>query len=134
MNLPERISWALSRLAIEPTHQVMEIGYGAGAAIPPIMAVLTSGSLTAVERSTSMAQKAANRYQPWIKNRQLTLCTGEFSEVQLPHSHYNIIFAFNVNLFLAKANIELGIIRQCLAPGGTFYLFFQPPPTTGMEK
>lgn len=132
-NKEDRISWAVVRLGVKPADHLLEIGCGTGQMITSIAAVLTTGTITAVDRSPAMVEKAARRNEIYIKKGQLTFLTGAFTEVQLPRSAYDKIFAFNVNLFQANAGAELSIIQEHLVPGGAFYLFFQPPPTTVME-
>lgn len=129
----DRISWAVSMLDVQPADHLLEIGCGAGAAITLVGALLTLGSITAVDRSKAMIDKAARRNEAFIKSGQLSFCVGEFREVVHPRPGYDKIFAFNVNIFLGAANSELAIIQEHLSPEGALYLFFQPPPTTDMK-
>lgn len=129
----DRIAWAASLLEVQPADHLLEIGCGTGSLITAVAGMLASGSITGVDRSPAMIAKTARRNQAYIDNGQLTLCTGAFSEVTFPRRNYDRIFAFNVNLFLENAAAELTIVRNHLTAGGTFYLFYQPPPTTSMD-
>lgn len=120
----ERFTWAVTTMNIQPADNILEIGCGHGIAVSMIAPMLTTGSITAIDRSAAMIAKAVARNA----GNNAVLLTGPFAGITLPRSRYNKIFAFNVNIFLKPTGEEMEKIRQLLAPRGTLYVFYQSLP------
>ncbi|GEP97977.1 hypothetical protein CCY01nite_42370 [Chitinophaga cymbidii] len=120
----ERFSWALSVMDIPPAAHVLEIGCGHGIAVSMIAPLLTTGSITAVDKSAAMIAKAATRNA----GNKAALLTGGFADVPLLRQRYDIIFGFNVNIFQKPPGVEMQRIRKLLSPGGLLYVFYQSLP------
>ena len=52
----ERFVWAVDTLAPDPADRVLEVGCGHGVAVSLVCAQLTSGRITAIDRSTKMIE------------------------------------------------------------------------------
>lgn len=120
----ERFSWALSVMDIPPAAHILEIGCGHGIAVSMIAPLLTTGSITAVDRSAAMIAKAATRNA----GNKAAFLTGGFADVPLLRQRYDIIFGFNVNIFLKPPGVEMQRIGKLLSPGGLLYVFYQSLP------
>lgn len=131
MKASERIHWAVALLDIRPDDRVLEIGCGSGVALGLVAALLKDGSITAVDRSEAMVRKAESKNSEWISAGRMQLLQSDLLSATLPLHHYDKIFAFNVNFFRNNPLPELEKVRNCLAPGGIFYFFFQLPPGQG---
>ena len=107
---------------------ILEIGCGVGIiAVEQIAQKLTSGRITAIDRSQAMITLAFKRNKEWMATGKVVLLPGKLAEVQLPAQGYDKIFAFNVSVFWKNPVRELSIITSHLKPDGALYIFHQPP-------
>lgn len=122
--VPERIRWAVQTLAVEPTDRLLEIGCGGGVAVELISARLTTGRITAIDRSATMAERARRRNAAHIAAGRASIHTAAFrapdlSAAGLDTERFDKIFAVNVNLFwTGPARDELALAARLLTPGG----------------
>lgn len=125
--IADRLVWAVNTLAIEPSDRLLEIGCGHGAAVSLICGKLTDGTITAIDRSETMIRAAASRNLGHSSAGKARFHTAELDKADWGPERFNKIFAVNVNLFWMKPAKELSIIRTLLLPGGSVYIFNQPP-------
>ncbi len=128
MKVNDRFIWAVEMLHIDPDDHILEIGCGHGIAVSLIAPQLKTGTITAVDASRAMIDKAQRKNE----GLEADFIHQSFCQTALGQ-RYDKIFAFNVNIFLNDAEKELSLIRDYLAPLGALYVFHQPPPTAGME-
>lgn len=129
MKVNERFYWAVEMLHVHPDDHILEIGCGHGIAVSLIAPELKTGSITAIDASKTMIDKARKRNE----TNDATFITGALGEAHLPEQQFDKIFAFNVNVFHQDPGKELQFIRRCLAPNGALYIFHQPPPTDSLQ-
>ena len=72
MKLNERFIWAVSVLDIKPTDNVLEIGCGAGILAEQIANKLTTGKITAIDKSMPMIKIASRRNKIFIETGKAT--------------------------------------------------------------
>jgi ubiquinone/menaquinone biosynthesis C-methylase UbiE len=126
-DIPERFLWAAKLMRVQPADTVLEIGCGAGLLAEQVASRLSTGHLTAIDRSASMIEKAIKRNKQYIDAGVAGFLTGDLSGATLPEAHFNCIIAFNVNFFWKDGTKELNMIRHCLQPKGRLYVFYQAP-------
>lgn len=120
-------------LNVQPGDLVLEIGCGSGVLAEQIASKLTSGSITAVDQSAPMIEKAIKKNRHFVESQKASFILGSFAS-QLPQKgNFNKVVAFNVNVFWKNPERELELIRQSLTKGGAFYLFHQAPYDIDME-
>src|ERR671911_103389 len=98
----ERFVWAVDTLEVRPADRLLEVGCGHGVAVSLVCERLTTGTITAIDRSPKMIEMATRR------NR------GRFDKV----------FAFNVAPFWLQPEAALGAVRQHLGRDGAVYIFW----------
>lgn len=125
--MTDRFAWAAQILDPRPTDHLLEIGCGHGTILVLICPVLTTGHLTAIDRSEIMIREAAKENAECVASGKLTLINTEIAALDHPEASFDTIFAFNVNVFWLKPEREIAAIRRLIAPDGKLYLFFQPP-------
>ena len=120
----ERFVWAVDILALDPAHRVLEVGCGHGVAISLVCERLTSGQITAIDRSQKMIEKATHRNREHIAGGRAALKTAALENVDFGNERFDKVFAFNVAPFWLQPKDALAIVRRHLVPGGAFYLFW----------
>lgn len=126
-SIADRLTYAFEILEVDPSDRILEIGCGYGAAASLICGRLVDGKITAIDQSEKMIRAAEKLNAPFVSAGKAIFLAAPLHEADLGHSRFNKIFAVNVNLFWMKAARELERIRELLLPGGTIYLFNQPP-------
>jgi ubiquinone/menaquinone biosynthesis C-methylase UbiE len=126
--VPLRLVWAVERLSVEPDDHLLEIGCGSGVAVSLICDRLGDGTITAIDRSPVMVERAATRNEQYVASGKATIQLGELEDLELPDESFTKIFAVNVNLFWVRSPAtELEIAGRLLRPGGALLLFYDAP-------
>ena len=120
----ERFVWAVDTLGLRPSDRVLEVGCGHGVAVSLICARLTSGRITAIDRSQKMVEMAARKNREHVSLGRAVLRTAALETADFGDERFDKIFAFNVAPFWLQPNDALGTVRRHLAPDGEFYLFW----------
>jgi ubiquinone/menaquinone biosynthesis C-methylase UbiE len=133
-SVPPRLLWAVERLSVEPNDHLLEIGCGSGIAVSLICDRLGDGTITAIDRSPVMVERAAKRNERHVASGKATIELGELQDLELPAGSFTKIFAVNVNLFWVRSPAtELEVARRLLTPGGGFFLFYDAPSESRLE-
>jgi SAM-dependent methyltransferase len=134
-SVPERLSWAVERLDLAPGDRVLEIGCGPGVAVALVCERLTSGTVTAIDRSGTAVEAARRRNATAVAAGRAALRRAALEEADFPDGAFDKIFAVNVNLFWVRSPAaELAALRRWLAPGGALSLCWEPPDTRRAEE
>ena len=120
----ERFAWAVDTLALDPADHLLEVGCGHGVAVSLVCERLTSGRITAIDRSGKMIEMAARRNREHVASGRAVLKTVALEQADLGDERFDKVFAFNVAPFWLQPNEALGIVRQHLAPDGAVYVFW----------
>jgi SAM-dependent methyltransferase len=120
----ERFGWAVDILALDPADRVLEVGCGHGVAVSLVCERLTSGQITAIDRSQKMIEMATRRNREHIAAGRAVLMTAALEQADFGSARFDTVFAFNVAPFWLAPQDALGIVRRHLAPDGAVYLFW----------
>src|SRR5215211_1750411 len=120
----ERFVCAVDTLALDPADRVLEVGCGHGVAVSLVCQRLTSGRITAIDRSKKMIEMAARRNREHIAGGRAVLKTAALEKADFGDERFDKVFAFNVAPFWLRPKEALGIVRRHLAPDGAVYLFW----------
>lgn len=120
----ERFVWAVDILALDPADRVLEVGCGHGVAVSLVCERLTSGRITAIDRSKKMIEMAAHRNRDHVAGGRAVLKTAALEEADFEDERFDKVFAFNVAPFWLQPKKALGIVGRRLAPDGAVYLFW----------
>ncbi|GGW85012.1 class I SAM-dependent methyltransferase [Streptomyces lomondensis] len=114
-----------------PGDRVLEIGCGRGVAIPLIFARLTTGTVTAVDRSATAVAAARRRNSEAVAAGRAAFHVRSLEDADFAAGSFDKVLAVNVNLFWTRpADAELTALRRWLAPGGVLCLCWEPPDGT----
>ncbi len=132
--IPERIAKAIEHLAPQPGERLLEIGCGRGAAASLVCEHIGDGRLVAIDRSSTAVAATRKACDMHIAAGRLEVFEASLAELALPPHSIDRAFAINVNLFWLKPEVELGVLREALVPGGALRLYFEAPsPAKGRE-
>lgn len=120
----ERLVWAVETLAPGPADRLLEVGCGHGVAVSLVCERLTTGRITAIDRSPKMIEMAARRNREHVAAGRAVLRTAALEEADLGDERFDKVFAFNVAPFWLQPKEALGIVGRHLAPGGAIYVFW----------
>ena len=120
----ERFVWAVETLALDPAAHVLEVGCGHGVAVSLVCERLTSGRITAIDRSKKMIELAERRNREHIAGGRTVLKTVALEKADFGDERFDKVFAFNVAPFWLQPKESLRIVRRHLAPDGAFFLFW----------
>jgi SAM-dependent methyltransferase len=131
----ERFVWAVETLAPAPTDHVLEVGCGQGVAVSLVCERLTSGRITAIDRSKKMIEMAARRNREHIAGGRAVLKTAALETADFANERFDKVFAFNVAPFWLQPKEALGIVGRHLAADGAVYIFWDARHTrTGRAR
>ncbi|MGH3317798.1 MAG: SAM-dependent methyltransferase, partial [Nocardioidaceae bacterium] len=96
---PARLQWAVQQLEIAPYDQVLEIGCGPAVAVALVCERLTTGRITAVDRSATAVEPTIRRNEAHIASGRAVVEHCELADLDSRRGPFGKIFAVNVNLF-----------------------------------
>ena len=132
--VPPRLSWAFARLAVDPAEHLLEVGCGHGVLAGLIAARLTTGTLTAIDRSDTMIAAAKKRNTAHVAADRLSFEVIALADADFRGRRFERIVAVNVNLFWIEPRRELEVVRKLLKPDAGLELFYEPPSARQAEK
>jgi SAM-dependent methyltransferase len=126
-----RHDWAVETLAVMPDDRLLEVGCGHGIAVSLICERLTSGTMTAIDRSPAMVEQAKQRNREHSASGKAVFQAASLDRADFGDDRFDKVFAFNVSLFWKRPEPALATVKKLLEPSGALYLFHQPPAWKG---
>jgi len=120
----ERFVWAVDTLEIRPADRLLEVGCGHGVAVSLVCERLTSGTITAIDRSPKMIEMATRRNREQVDAGRAALEAVALEDADLGDRRFDKVFAFNVAPFWLEPESALGVVRGHLAQDGAVYVFW----------
>ena len=120
----ERLVWAVDTLEVGPADRVLEVGCGHGVAVSLVCERLTTGTITAIDRSPKMIEMATRRNREHVDAGRAVLEAIALEDVDLGDQCFDKVFAFNVAPFWLHSEGALGAVRKHLAQDGAIYIFW----------
>ncbi|MFC7617164.1 SAM-dependent methyltransferase [Actinokineospora soli] len=127
MAVPERVAWAVERVAPRPGMRVLEIGFGRGVAVD--LLCRAGAVVTGVDRSARMVEVASRRNAEHVAAGVADLRLGTLADVT---GSFDAVLAVNVNAFWTAPR-DLAPVTAALAPGGVLHLCYEPPTAAQVE-
>ena len=130
MAVAPRHNAAVAELALKGTESVLEIGCGHGVAVREVLARLTTGTITALDRSEKMIEAVRAGNTTAIATGRLVARAEALEDADFGDQRFDAIFAVNVDLNLRLGTRWPALLKQLLRLGGRIVLAFDPPPDT----
>lgn len=128
MAIAPRHSAAVTALALAGTEAVLEVGCGHGVAVRLVLDQLTSGSITALDRSARMIGMVEASNAEALASGRLVTRAVALEDADFAGMRFDAIFAVNVDLNLRLGTRWPAMLKNLLRPGGRIVLAFDPPP------
>ena len=110
-----------------PSDRLLEIGCGHGVAVSLICARLSTGSVVAIDRSSSILDQATRRNREHVDDGKAVFRAVALADADLGVHRFDKIFAINVRLFRKEPARDAEVLNRALKPSGALYLFQQHP-------
>ncbi|MCP5025207.1 MAG: class I SAM-dependent methyltransferase [Actinomycetia bacterium] len=123
----QRSQWTVDLLELEPTHRVLEIGFGPGVALERVAGEVTEGEIVGLDHSATMIDVAMKRNASTILDGRMQLLEGRAEEPPIGLGTFDRIFAVNVWQFWGpKQDAVIADLTSRLHQGGILALTVQP--------
>lgn len=127
---PDRIRWAVDVLDPRPDERLLEVGCGPGVAASLVCARLTTGRLTAVDRSAVAVERTLRRCAEHVAAGRLEVVRATLDALDV--TGMDAAFSVDVNVFWTTgATRELAALHRALRPGGRLYVLYGTGPGDG---
>jgi SAM-dependent methyltransferase len=117
----ERFVWAVDTLEVRATDRLLEVGCGHGVAVSLVCERLTTGTITAIDRSPKMIELATRRNREHVDAGRAVLEAVALEDAELGDRRFDKVFAFNVAPFWQQPEAALGGLREHLARDAAVY-------------
>ena len=125
--MSERLRSVVDQLAVRPGDRVLEIGCGQGVAATMVCGLLSTGTLTAIDRSTKMVEAATRRNAAFVASGKAEFLIASLEDMNLGDRRFDLVFAVRVGLFHRDPARAHALVEPWLAPGGRVRAFFDEP-------
>lgn len=119
----ERIIRAVDELDVAPDDRVLELGCGHGVAVDLVCRRLTTGHLTAIDRSPTMIDAALRRNTHHVDAGRATLLCTTLADADFGEQRFNKVFGIHFPPMRHDPEGTRAIVDRLLAPGGTARFF-----------
>jgi SAM-dependent methyltransferase len=120
----ERFVWAVDTLEVRSADRLLEVGCGHGVAVSLVCEKLTTGRITAIDRSPKMIEMATRRNREHVALGRAVLEAVSLEKADLGDQRFDKVFAFNVAPFWLRPQAAFGAVRRHVARHGAVYLFW----------
>lgn len=125
--IAERLLWAVEVLDPTPSDRLLEIGCGHGVAVSLLCDRLSSGSVTAIDRSQPTIDRAIRRNRANVDAGKAVFEAVALEDADFGDERFDVAFAVNVQLFRANAERQAEVLRRALKAAGMLHLFQEHP-------
>src|SRR5262249_10909854 len=122
-------AFAVRQLKLEPADCVLEIGFGGGVALPPLMDA--AGFVAGVDRSGDVIGWAQRRFSRQIKAGQAEFRQGNVESIPFDAAAFDKVCTVNTVYFWSSLEAGFGAIYRVLKPRGRVAVGFLPKERMG---
>ncbi|NUT47871.1 MAG: class I SAM-dependent methyltransferase, partial [Saccharothrix sp.] len=89
--------------------------------------LLTTGTLTAIDRSTKMVEAATRRNAGYVASGKAEFLIASLEDMNLGDRRFDLVFAVRVGLFHRDPERAHALLRPWLAPDARVRTFYDVP-------
>jgi ubiquinone/menaquinone biosynthesis C-methylase UbiE len=119
---------AVEALEVQPDDQVLEIGFGPGAALAEIARLAPRGFAAGIDPSEAMISQASRKLRNGIAAELVELKLGTASSIPYEDGRFDRVLTVNTIYFWDQTDSALREIRRVMQRGGRFVLVFRATP------
>jgi ubiquinone/menaquinone biosynthesis C-methylase UbiE len=117
---------AIELLDVRPAHAVLEVGFGGGLALAPLLTRAWSGRVTGIDPSDDMLATASLQHADAVAAGRLRLEHGMVESLPHPDDAFDRALSVNTLYFWGDPARGFSEIRRVLHPGGLMVLGYRP--------
>jgi ubiquinone/menaquinone biosynthesis C-methylase UbiE len=117
---------SLDHLALEPTDDLIEIGFGHGATLARAAQQITHGRLAGADFSEVMVQLATQRNRALIATGRMKLAAVDSEHLPFADGSFNKALCVHTIYFWRDPGAHLRELARVMRPGGRLVLTFRP--------
>jgi arsenite methyltransferase len=117
-------SMVLEDLALAPTSQVLEIGFGGAALLERLCRAASGGHVAGLEISEQMVEMARARLRHWVDSDLLELSLGSVESLPYPDETFDRACTVHTTYFWPDLGKGLAELQRVMCPGGRLVLGF----------
>lgn len=117
---------ALALLDVRAPHAVLEVGFGGGLALDPLLALAGAGRVTGVEPSAGMRDAARRRHAAAIASGRLRLDDAGVERLPYPSAEFDRVLSVNTLYFWPDPVAGFAELSRVIRPGGLLVLGYRP--------
>jgi ubiquinone/menaquinone biosynthesis C-methylase UbiE len=114
--------WAVALLDVQPTDQVLEIGFGAGRTVAEVARRATQGRVAGVDFSPEMVRQASRHNRGAIQAGRVELKLGDVMALPYADDTFDKAFCVGTIYYWPDPVGALREMRRVLKPGGRLVL------------
>ena len=114
--------WALSRIPVQDSRTVLDIGCGGGGALLRISGLASQAELHGIDYSPQSLSVAARTNSRLMEQGRLSLREADVSDLPYDDGRFDLAVAINSHYFWPDLKGGLREIMRVLKPGGTVAL------------
>jgi len=118
--------WTISLLDIQPSHRILEIGFGPGVSTQMASAKASKGFVSGIDHSETMVQAASKRNADAIQSGRMELKQGDVTSLPYPDKSFDIAYSLHSIYFWKNPVDCLKEIKRVLKPDGLLAITIQP--------
>jgi ubiquinone/menaquinone biosynthesis C-methylase UbiE len=119
---------AVKALEVQPDDQVLEIGFGPGAALAEIARLAPRGFAAGIDPSEAMISYASRKLRNEIAADRVELKLGSASSIPYEDGRFDRVLTVNTIYFWDQTDSALRELRRVMQRGGRFVLVFRATP------
>ena len=117
----QRLRRAVEGLGVEPDDRVLELGCGHGVAVDLVCRRLTTGRVTAIDRSQKMIDVALRRNAPHVAAGKAVLICTTLEDADFGEERFDKVFGVHFPPYRRDPDATAALVARLLAPGGAVH-------------
>jgi ubiquinone/menaquinone biosynthesis C-methylase UbiE len=112
--------WALSHVAVEHRHTILDVGCGGGRTVSKLAQAATKGKVYGVDYSEASIASTVRTNARWIASGRVEARLASVSELPFAEDTFDLVTAVETHFWWPNLRGDMCEVRRVLKPGGVF--------------